>query len=110
MLCLVRPMTKYHRLLILDSHIHFSRFHPQYKLVHLPATPVEVLEQAKEIALQSGLHYVYIGNVPGGGDKTVCPDCKRSVVTRRGYTLLSVDIKNGRCPSCNTVIGGRWET
>jgi len=89
--------------------LHFSRFYPQYRLVRLPPTPVEVLHQAKEIGLHAGLHHVYIGNVQGGGDKTECPSCKKAVVSRRGYTILAVDIKNGRCPSCNTLVGGRWQ-
>ena len=89
--------------------LHFSRFYPQYKLVHLPPTPVEVLEQAKESALKQGLHHVYIGNVPGGCDKIVCPVCKRTVVQRRGYTLLANHVKNGKCKFCGTSIGGRWD-
>ncbi|NVM20398.1 MAG: AmmeMemoRadiSam system radical SAM enzyme [Desulfobacterales bacterium] len=88
--------------------LHFSRFFPQYKLVQLPPTPVEVLEEAKETALKEGLHYVYIGNVPGSGDKTVCPGCKRTVVKRRGYTLVSNHVKDGKCKFCGTRISGRW--
>jgi pyruvate formate lyase activating enzyme len=89
--------------------LHFSRFSPQYKLVHLPPTPVEVLEEAKVTALEEGLHYVYIGNVPGRGDKTLCPGCKRTVVQRRGYTLLSNHVKDGKCEFCGARISGRWE-
>jgi pyruvate formate lyase activating enzyme len=89
--------------------LHFSRFSPQYKLVHLPPTPVEVLKEAQAIALREGLHYVYIGNVPGLGDKTVCPLCKEVVIQRRGYALLSNRLKEGRCKSCGTPISGRWE-
>jgi pyruvate formate lyase activating enzyme len=89
--------------------LHFSRFSPQYKLVHLPPTPVEVLEEAKVTALKEGLHYVYIGNVPGLADKTLCPGCKRIVVQRRGYTLLSNHVKDGKCEFCGVRISGRWE-
>jgi pyruvate formate lyase activating enzyme len=88
--------------------LHFSRFFPQYKLVHLPPTPVEVLEQAKEIALRQGLHYVYIGNVPGGCDETVCPNCKRTVIQRRGYRVIDMQVVNGKCKFCGTSISGRW--
>ena len=88
--------------------LHFSRFSPQYKLVHLPPTPVEVLKQAEAIALGEGLHYVYIGNVPGLGDQTICPGCKEVVIQRRGYTLLWNHVKDGKC-KCGTRISGRWE-
>jgi pyruvate formate lyase activating enzyme len=89
--------------------LHFSRFHPQYKLVHLPPTPVEFLRKAKQVALEEGLHYVYVGNVPGLGDKTICPGCKQTVVQRRGYTLLANHVKAGKCGFCGTRISGRWE-
>jgi len=89
--------------------LHFSRFSPQYKLIHLPPTPVEVLKEAKATALKEGLRYVYIGNVPSLGDKTLCPGCKRTVVQRRGYTLVSNHIKDGKCPFCGVEISGLWE-
>jgi pyruvate formate lyase activating enzyme len=89
--------------------LHFSRFSPQYKLVHLPPTPVEVLKKAKATALQEGLHYVYIGNVPGLGDQTLCPGCGRTVLQRRGYTLVSNHVKHGKCEFCGAQISGRWE-
>jgi pyruvate formate lyase activating enzyme len=88
--------------------LHFSRFHPQYKLVHLPPTPVEVLQAAEEVALKEGLHYVYIGNVPGLGDETKCPNCKQTVVKRRGFTVEWNHVNQGRCKFCNSRISGRW--
>jgi pyruvate formate lyase activating enzyme len=88
--------------------LHFSRFHPQYKLVHLPPTPVEVLQEAREVALGEGLHHVYIGNVPGMGDKTYCPSCKRVVIKRRGYTLVENHLNEGKCKFCDKLISGRW--
>ena len=89
--------------------LHFSRFHPQYKLVHLPPTPVEVLQEAEEVARKEGLYYVYIGNVPGLGGETVCPKCKQIVVKRRGYTLELNHMDKGKCKFCGTAISGRWE-
>ncbi len=89
--------------------LHFSRFYPQYKLVHLPPTPVEFLQAAQQVALEEGLHYVYIGNVPGLGDRTVCPGCDQTVIQRRGYTLLENHVKAGKCKFCETPISGRWE-
>jgi pyruvate formate lyase activating enzyme len=91
-----------------DYPLHFSRFFPQYKLVHLPPTPLEVLDKAKGKAIQEGIYHVYIGNVPGGCDQTTCPACKQTVVERRGYTLVTNNVRQGRCTFCQTPIGGRW--
>ena len=88
--------------------LHFSRFFPQYKLVHLTPTPVDVLEEARDTAVKEGLDYVYIGNVPGGCDETKCPTCKKTVVQRRGYQLVSNHTQQGRCAFCTHPLGGRW--
>ena len=67
-----------------DVPLHFSRFYPLYKLKSLPPTPVSTLERARNRALQEGLHFVYIGNVPGHpGEHTDCPKC----CTRRPWDL-----------------------
>jgi len=92
-----------------DYPLHFSRFYPQYKLTKLPPTPVETLEKSRTIAEKAGLRHVYIGNVPGAGDEVVCPGCKKTVVKRRGYTLLSLDIVDGKCRFCKQAVSGRWE-
>nr|HID58163.1 AmmeMemoRadiSam system radical SAM enzyme [Desulfobacterales bacterium] len=91
-----------------DYPLHFSRFFPRYKLIHLPPTPISILKKAREIALSEGLHHVYIGNVPGLAENIVCPKCGREVLRRRGYTILSTDIEKGRCRFCQTPIRGRW--
>ena len=88
--------------------LHFSRFSPQYKLLRLPPTPIETMLLAKKTAESEGLNYIYIGNVPGMGDRVICANCKKTVVKRRGYSLLSVDIKEGKCSFCNNPINGRW--
>ncbi|MCK4880973.1 MAG: radical SAM protein, partial [Bacteroidales bacterium] len=92
-----------------DTPLHFSRFHPQYKLQRLPATPLKTLEAAKEIALSEGLKFIYIGNVPGSNDaNTVCPNCQEILVERSGYTIKSMKIKEGACPYCSESIPGHW--
>jgi pyruvate formate lyase activating enzyme len=88
--------------------LHFSRFYPMYKLAHLVPTPVATLEKARKIAIKAGLHYVYIGNVPGTGEDTICPSCKKQIVQRMGYTILSMDIVDGKCKFCKTKIAGKW--
>lgn len=93
-----------------DYPLHFSRFFPRYKLVHLPPTPEEVLVKAREIAMQSGLHHVYIGNVPGLAENTVCHGCSREVILRRGYTILANHVNHGKCKFCKAPISGRWSS
>lgn len=93
----------------IDTPIHFSRFYPMYKMTGVAPTPVATLERAREIALKTGLHYPYVGNVPGHpGDNTYCPNCKKMLVKRSGYSILENEIKNGRCKYCGAKIGGVW--
>ncbi|MBZ5545104.1 MAG: AmmeMemoRadiSam system radical SAM enzyme [Acidobacteriia bacterium] len=92
-----------------DVPLHFSRFHPEYLLKNLPPTPLETLERAKAIADAEGLHYVYIGNVPGHpAESTYCPKCRKVVVERLGYTVGAVHLKHGKCEYCHTPIPGLW--
>ena len=91
-----------------DYPLHFSRFHPRYKLIHLPPTPEEELVKARDVAVRAGLHHVYIGNVPGLAENTVCPACKREVIQRRGYSILANHLNHGKCKFCNNPISGRW--
>jgi pyruvate formate lyase activating enzyme len=92
-----------------DVPIHFSRFWPQYKLRSLYPTPVSTLKQARDIALEEGLQYVYIGNVPDmGAESTVCPNCKKTVIKRIGYTVLQNNIIGGKCKFCGYKIAGIW--
>ena len=92
-----------------DVPVHFTRFHPQYLLKNLPPTPVPTLERAKQIADAEGLHYVYVGNVPGhSAESTYCPGCGHAVVTRLGFTIRSIDIEKGACAHCGHEIPGVW--
>ena len=92
-----------------DNPLHFNRFHPLYKLTSLPFTPLASLENAREIALKTGIHYVYIGNVPGhSAESTYCPNCKKIVIERRGFTILANNLKKDACKFCNTTIAGVW--
>jgi pyruvate formate lyase activating enzyme len=92
-----------------DYPLHFSRFNPMYKLTQLPATPVNTLLNAREIALKAGCKYVYIGNVPlAGTEDTTCPGCKKIVVERKGFHMISNNIVKGKCKYCGAVIHGVW--
>ncbi|MCX6226750.1 MAG: AmmeMemoRadiSam system radical SAM enzyme [Bacteroidia bacterium] len=92
-----------------DYPLHFSRFHPMHKLTRLPATPLQALTRAKDIALKAGMKFVYIGNVPGiGGEDTYCPNCKCLLVKRRGFEIEQNLITSNRCPKCQSGVAGRW--
>ncbi len=93
-----------------DIPIHFSRFYPHYKLKNLPPTPVKTLEDARKTALDVGLKFVYIGNVPGHkAENTYCPKCKKVLIRRIGYRILENNIVNGRCKFCKEKIPGVWQ-
>ncbi len=94
-----------------DVPIHFTRFHPEYLLTNLPPTPLETLERAKSIADAEGLHYVYIGNVPGHpAENTLCPKCRRVVIERLGFTISQLHLKKGKCEFCAQAIPGVWSS
>lgn len=92
-----------------DVPIHFSRFFPMYKMTNVSPTPVSTVERAREIAIKAGVRYAYTGNVPGhAGESTYCPACKKMLVKRAGYSVLSNDIRNGKCRYCGVTIMGLW--
>ena len=89
--------------------LHFSRFFPVYKLTNIPSTPLATLEKARNIAIGKGMKYVYIGNVPNTNyENTICPECKKILVERKGFSILTNNIVNGRCRFCNEKIPGIW--
>ena len=93
----------------LDVPLHFTRFHPEYLLKNLPVTPLKTLERAKAIGDAEGLHYVYIGNVPGhAAENTYCPQCRRVVVERTGFMINGMHLRNGKCEYCRQKIAGVW--
>lgn len=93
-----------------DTVLHFSRFWPMYKLVSLNPTPVETLEKARKIAIESGLKYVYLGNIPGHpAENTYCPKCKKILIERRGYFIVQNNLADGKCKFCGEKIAGIWK-
>jgi pyruvate formate lyase activating enzyme len=93
-----------------ETPVHFSRFHPQYKLRNLYPTPVSTLEKSREAAMSVGLNFVYIGNVPGHlAESTYCPECKKAVIRRVGYSILENNLDSqGRCKFDHHPIPGVW--
>lgn len=89
--------------------LHFTRFTPLYKLNQLPVTPVASLEMAHTIAAGEGLHYVYVGNVPGHpAESTYCHNCKKMILNRKGFVILENNITSGSCRFCGATIPGVW--
>jgi pyruvate formate lyase activating enzyme len=90
--------------------LHFTRFQPLYKLKSLQPTPVATLEQAWKTALDEGLHYVYLGNVPGHeAEHTNCPNCKTRLIERIGYKVRTLQLQDGKCGRCGQTIPGIWK-
>ena len=92
-----------------NTPLHFSRFHAAYKLKTLKSTPLKSLLKARDIALEEGIRYVYIGNVPEiEGEHTSCHNCNSTLIKRQGYQILSNRLKDGKCPDCSAKIPGVW--
>ena len=93
-----------------DVPIHFTAFHPDFKMTDCPATPLETLLTAHDIARRAGLRYVYTGNVSDREHQgTYCPACGRVVIERDGYALGAFNLREGRCTHCNAPIAGRFD-
>ena len=95
-----------------DTPLFFSRFSPNYRLQNLPQTPDSTLTSARDAALEAGLRFVYVGNLPGSpGENTLCPKCGRVLVRRAGYAVLEnlLTPNKGRCPYDGTRIPGVWD-
>ena len=92
-----------------DYPLHFLRFFPQYRLNRLPPTPLATLEGFRDLAMNEGIRYVYLGNVPGHeGCHTYCHNCGKLLIERKGYILKKVNMEGDRCRSCGVHIPGRW--
>lgn len=89
-----------------DTPWHISRFFPAYKMANVPPTHVSKLQEAREIGLQAGLRYVYLGNV-GGGEDTACHNCGKLLVRRSTYQIIENRVQpDGQCPDCGVEVGG----
>jgi len=89
--------------------LHFTRFHPAYRLQNLPPTPVATLERCRDAAMDEGLRFVYLGNVPGHpGENTYCPGCGTVLIRRMGMATVANRLREGACPDCHRAIPGIW--
>jgi pyruvate formate lyase activating enzyme len=90
--------------------LHFTAFHPDFKLQDKPRTPVETLHRARLIALETGLRYVYEGNILSDGANTFCPKCKTLLIRRSWHDVLENRLEGGTCRKCGLAIPGVWES
>ncbi|WP_040725436.1 AmmeMemoRadiSam system radical SAM enzyme [Thiomicrorhabdus sp. Kp2] len=93
-----------------DVPIHFTKYHPDYRMMDNPATPFSTLEKARKIAMNTGLNYVYTGNVTDpDGQATYCPHCGQKVIERHFYEITNWQIEDGCCNKCQTPIAGVFD-
>ena len=84
-----------------DTPMHFTRFHPDYKMLDITATPVATLERIYEQARSLGVRYPYLGNVFGHEyENTYCPECGALCIERSGYALRFEALSDGKCTEC----------
>jgi pyruvate formate lyase activating enzyme len=93
-----------------DVPLHFTAFHPDWKMTDIPATPAATLTRAREIGQRAGLNYVYTGNVhDAAGGSTYCPSCDKPVIERDWYRIDGYHVRpDGACEYCGTPIAGRY--
>lgn len=92
-----------------DTPWHITRFFPHHELSRIPPTPLKKLERIREMGIEQGLNYVYLGNVFGGeGENTFCPECGAAVIVRNGLQTREIHLKEGKCQSCNRTIAGKF--
>ncbi len=93
-----------------DVPIHFTAFHPDYRMKEIPRTPASTLEKARKIAKDCGIRHVYTGNVRNlEGATTSCPDCGSDLIVRDWHRIVEYRAGSGTCPDCGTTIPGRFD-
>ena len=94
-----------------DVPLHFSAFHPSYRMLDVPPTSRASLRRARSIAKAAGIRHVYTGNVHDReGDTTYCADCGTSLIRRDWYEILEWNLKEGACPACGARCAGVFES
>ena len=92
-----------------DVPLHFTAFHPDYRMMDLPPTPPETLKRARKLALSKGLRFVYTGNIMDKeGSSTYCSSCNQMIIGREWYEISDYHISEGRCSFCKTVVPGQF--
>ncbi len=98
-----------HETLGSDVPLHFTAFHPDYRMLDTPPTPVQTLIEAREVAIKSGLSFVYIGNVyDPARESTYCPGCGALLIERKRYDIGTYALRENRCQRCGQLIAGHF--
>jgi pyruvate formate lyase activating enzyme len=94
-----------------DVPLHFTAFHPDYKMTDIPATPTDKLIEARQIAHSAGLAHVYTGNVHDvSGGTTLCTNCQQPLIVRDWHLIRDYSVtENGDCPHCGTKLAGHFD-
>lgn len=94
-----------------DVPMHFTAFHPDWKMLDKPPTPLSTLQRARAIAIKNGVRYAYTGNVHDeSGDSTYCHQCRTKLIGRDWYVITEWHLdKSGKCPNCGTACAGVFE-
>ena len=102
----IKELVKFVKSISTEIPLHFSCFSPQYKMLDTPRTPVEAVQKARDIAIDLGMGYVYVGNVPSGekGENTYCPKCGELLVERSGFSAEIKNLKGKNCSKCGKEI------
>lgn len=94
-----------------DVPVHFSAFHPDFKMMDIPRTPHDTLKHARKIAIEAGIQFAYVGNVYDlENESTYCPKCKEVLIERDWYELGAYNLEGNACRFCNHVIPGVFES
>jgi pyruvate formate lyase activating enzyme len=93
-----------------ETPLHFTAFHPDYKMMEVPATPSRTLQEAASLAKAAGLKYVYTGNLHiDGGEDTICSKCKKAIIRRDWFEVTGYDLDHeGKCMHCGNPLDGRF--
>jgi len=90
-----------------DVPLHFTAFHPDFKMRDKSVTPYETLNMARSTAMKMGIRYCYLGNVHSEeGSTTFCHNCSEKLITRDWHSILQMNINDGCCPKCGSIIPG----
>ena len=93
-----------------DVPMHFTAFHPDFKMRDIPATPPETLSRARQIALDAGIHYAYTGNTHDkSGASTYCANCQKCLIGRDWYVLSDWHLQDGACEFCGSPCAGHFD-
>jgi pyruvate formate lyase activating enzyme len=105
----IRQMTRWiRRELGPDVPLHFSRYYPTFMMKNIPPTPKETLLELRKVAVDSGIRFVYIGNILTEYSHTYCPACGEKLIERYGYHTRITGLKSGACGKCGEKIPGRF--